>query len=113
MQIPESLEAVSKAQSERNQLLVAKGGHYWQTEAYAETCSKHQRQLLAKGEHNFQSEVFTAATSARNKQQVTCPHCLKTGGRGGMQVHHFDNCLQHPDNLGLTRQQIKAKRQAL
>ena len=27
---------------------------------------------------------------------VTCPHCLKEGGRGGMKRHHFDNCKHKP-----------------
>ena len=58
-------------------------------------------------------KALSKRNSLMNKQQVTCPHCNKTGGLGGMQVHHFDNCLQHPDNLGLNRQQIKARRQAL
>ena len=26
------------------------------------------------------------------KQEVTCPHCNKTGKRGGMQKWHFNNC---------------------
>ena len=44
---------------------------------------------------------------------ITCPHCLLEGKGQGMKRYHFDNCLQHPDNLGLTRQQIKAKRNGM
>ena len=45
-----------------------------------------------------------------NGEQVTCAYCLKTGGRAGMQKWHFDNCLQHPGNSGLTRLQIKTSK---
>jgi len=50
------------------------------------------------------------ASSERAKKQVQCPHCGLIGS-GGIIRWHFNNCLQHPDNLGLTRQQIKARRQ--
>jgi hypothetical protein len=28
------------------------------------------------------------------KEQITCPHCNKTGGKPSMIRHHFDNCKQ-------------------
>jgi len=54
-----------------------------------------------------------AAQSERAKEQVQCPHCSKTGGWGGMLKWHFDSCLLHSDNLGLTRKQIKIRLQGL
>lgn len=33
-----------------------------------------------------------ANTKTGRGQQVTCPHCLKTGNSMGMQRWHFDNC---------------------
>ena len=46
-------------------------------------------------------------------QQAKCPHCLLIGQSFVMSRWHFDNCLQHTDNFGLTRQQIKARRNRL
>jgi len=40
-------------------------------------------------------------------QKAQCPCCFKVGQKLAISRWHFDNCLQHPDNLGQTRQQIK------
>lgn len=53
------------------------------------------------------------ASSKRAKEQVQCPCCDLIGGGINMKRYHFDNCFQHLENVGLTREQIKAKRSTL
>jgi len=62
--------------------------------------------------HPMKKQKNRKALSERGKEQVQCTHCFKAGGRAGMQKYHFVYCLQHPDNLGLTRKQITARRKA-
>lgn len=33
-----------------------------------------------------------SSLKGKNRPQLTCPHCNKTGGAGGMYVHHFNRC---------------------
>ena len=63
--------------------------------------------------HPMKKPENRKAQSERNREQVTCSHCNKTGGWAGMRCYHFDRCLLHPDNLGLTRKQIKTRLQGL
>jgi len=37
---------------------------------------------------------ISAATKGKPKEQVTCPHCGKQGGKPPMMRFHFDNCKQ-------------------
>ena len=35
----------------------------------------------------------------RPRPQLTCPHCGKIGGAGGMYVHHFNKCKAKDENI--------------
>lgn len=45
-----------------------------------------------KPRSNEIKEKLRAANLGKKSSTVTCPHCGKTGGNGGMQVWHFDKC---------------------
>lgn len=55
----------------------------------------------------------TWSKGCKNPQStVTCPHCLKSGGRSLLVRYHFDNCLKKPGNELLVREvseEIKAR----
>lgn len=36
--------------------------------------------------------------STWTQDKTTCPHCNKSGGKGGMKRWHFNNCKQNPKN---------------
>ena len=99
-QIPEARIATSFRRKQENELSASEGRHPSQISS-------------AAGTHHFQSEEHKLGSSNRAKELVQCPHCYKAGQSIGIKRWHFDNCLQHPDNLGLTRQQIKARRNEL
>lgn len=50
------------------------------------TNSEAAKARVANGTHNFQSQINPS------KIIVTCPHCLKSGGKPGMIRFHFNNC---------------------
>ena len=50
------------------------------------TNSEAAKTRVANGTHNFQSQINPS------KIIVTCPHCLKSGGKPGMIRFHFSNC---------------------
>lgn len=112
-QVPGFRESQNQRTKERNSKQLEAGIHNWQSDEAKKFHSERNVILLAAGKHPFQSKENLKLSSERCKQQVQCSHCAKIGNKVAMSRWHFDNCLQHPDNLGLTRQQIKAKRQAL
>lgn len=85
-----------EAARERNLKRIAEGTHNLLTELNPST-------VLAKaGLHHFQTNnpsvnkvkngTHHFLNKHPNKQQVTCPHCNKTGGAVNMRRYHFDNC---------------------
>jgi len=70
-----------------------------------------KRSLL--GKLPGQTQEGRAIFSEAGKREYACSWCNKIGKSNAMRRWHFDNCLEHPDNLGLTRQQIKARRATL
>ena len=103
--------------SARNRKLVKTGDHHWQSDKARWFISDRNQKNLDAGTHPFQTEAVKSGARNRmskdNSEIVACPHCGKTGGKNVMIRWHFDNCLQHPNNLGLTRQQIKARRNGM
>jgi len=88
----------------------------WEGESNPQKSSKNRKaksELWKSDSNPARKPENQEAASKRMSAQVQCPHCDKTGGKVAMGTWHFDNCLQHPDNLGLTRQQIKAKRNGM
>lgn len=79
----------------------------------------------AKGEYLQSAEVRTEASKrfsrfngtpeqkqvmiSRNTEQAACEYCNVTGAKQAMRRWHWSNCLEHPDNVGLTRKQIRAQ----
>jgi len=55
-----------------------------------ELSEKAQLELFPKSTKDFLAEL--EAEHNRVIEQVTCPHCGKTGGPSGMRQHHFDKC---------------------
>jgi hypothetical protein len=95
-----ALENSLKAQAE----LASDGKHSLQNPEMrarkARADRKKQLDLWEKEENPLQrSEVVqkrkessSASRSAQNSEQVTCPHCGKTGGKTNMKRYHFDKC---------------------
>jgi len=52
----------------------------------------HERNLkrIREGTHSFIGDTNPSKT------KLTCPHCNKTGGMGGMILWHFDKCRNNP-----------------
>jgi predicted GIY-YIG superfamily endonuclease len=54
------------------------------------------KKVVFSEEHkNNLSKALTGKLSTlkgKKRPQLTCPHCAKTGGAGGMYVYHFDRC---------------------
>jgi hypothetical protein len=92
--------------------------------------SKKQKSLVENENHNFQinrekiNELsrhrFITNNPMKNskisslfkqpKKQVTCPHCLKTGGKPVMMRYHFNNCKtvsNHKHNKSATAVESK------
>jgi hypothetical protein len=57
------------------------------TDTHCENLSK-----AAKNRTSEWNEKQSLAQKGKKHSLITCPHCLKTGGSGGMKVHHFDHC---------------------
>jgi hypothetical protein len=56
-------------------------------------------QKLRKPSSQETRDKISAANTGRTAPFVTCPHCNKTGGAGGMTNWHFDNCKKNPNYI--------------
>lgn len=63
------------------------------------THSKRTRALMSRNRPDQSGDknpnygrTTSEETKAKQRRQVTCPHCNKTGGLTGMKSWHFDNC---------------------
>jgi len=108
-------EASAKFSSDRMTKLALENKHPAQLAAAAGTLFSQSAEGRAAAREQWAEDKHpskSAKNKARLAEQVQCPECRKWGGLAGMQRHHFDNCLQHPNNLGLTRKQIRDRRAA-
>lgn len=65
--------------------------HMYRKKVSQET--REKQSLSAKRRCNKETnKAFVERVKQKNSEKVTCPHCNKTGGAGGMKRHHFDNC---------------------
>lgn len=98
-----------ESQRQNNLQRLADGTHHFLDPAFREKMRKLSKELNAlrveNGEHNFTSDMakrrterllqegkHVFLTNNPNKIIITCPHCNKSGGRGGMIRWHYDNC---------------------
>ncbi len=73
--------------------------------------SDSRKALGIKHTESHKQHLSKKLTGTKKPQeQVTCPHCGKTGGVGNMNRYHFDFCKQNPDRKPVDERYISKKR---
>jgi hypothetical protein len=55
--------------------------------------TKQKQREASLGKNNaMYGKSHSEEMKQKMKESVTCPHCGKVGGLGGMRAHHFNNC---------------------
>jgi hypothetical protein len=89
MSMPESMKSKLSA------LRAGEGNPMFGKKHSEETKAKFKNRPLSRAwlDKKFSEEVKQKMSeSHKARPQLTCPHCNKIGGSGGMLVHHFNNC---------------------
>ena len=101
-----------EASGNRNRLLAENGKLSFQSPESQMARSRRSKLSWSSNRNPSKKPENRKAITERARTKTLCHHCNKVGQSINMKRWHFDSCLQHPDNLGLTRQQIKARKLA-
>jgi len=58
---------------------------------------EHKRKISESMKGN-KNAMYGKKRRNYTQKTITCPHCGKTGGQGGMKRYHFDKCKNNSSN---------------